>query len=85
MSLVENYAQKNRSRNQLQFFWPVWSAVAKWLQIVVSRFAIAILNILARVVSFLEIYFWDLSNGILDIPQIPKNSFAKPGKINVVV
>lgn len=31
LTLVENYAQKNLSQNQLRFFWPTWFAVVKQL------------------------------------------------------
>ena len=33
IALVENYVQKHRNWNQLQFLWLAWFVVAKWLHI----------------------------------------------------
>ena len=48
-SLVENEAQKNRSRSRLQFLWPAWSAVAKRLQMFLFHFATSFLRNLGGV------------------------------------
>lgn len=32
-SLVGNYVQKNHSWNWMRFYWPTWTAIAKWLHI----------------------------------------------------
>ena len=76
MSLVENYAKKNRSGNQLQFFWPSWSTITKQQQIY-YWFSNSNFRNLGACNIPLENSWKNLSNSVLHAPKKFEIAVAK--------